>query len=74
MLEVQGASCPYTAACTFSIPSSPSYLKLDLALLIPTSRYHIGETFICYADWKVFTFTSSFSDCLWADYQLCMHR
>jgi len=37
MLQVQAASCPYTAACTFSIPFPPMQLpetaNLDLAML-----------------------------------------
>jgi len=32
MLQVQAASCPYTSACTFSIPFPPSSLAADLAL------------------------------------------
>jgi len=32
MLQVQAASCPYTAACTFSIPFPPSYLKLQILI------------------------------------------
>ena len=37
MLQVQAASCPYTAACTFNIPFPPMQLpetaNLDLAIL-----------------------------------------
>ena len=32
MLQVQVASCPYTAACTFSIPFPPGYLKLQILI------------------------------------------
>jgi len=40
MLQVQAASYPYTAACTFSIPS-PETANLDLAMLFFLSVFEI---------------------------------